>query len=177
MISRINRAARRQEGFTLIELLVVIGIIGILALLLLPQFRGMRDRARVASCQSNLKNISTQMEAQYVDNDSYPTLGGSGSNDWGTLTGATGSLAKLSRCPGDNSSFTYVPNYTSTWTVPASGVVTTWPTPEGTVTGTVKITRYLVYCTYHDGSSAIFPESVQLFVTQDGVVRRDKTGS
>jgi prepilin-type N-terminal cleavage/methylation domain-containing protein/prepilin-type processing-associated H-X9-DG protein len=46
------------SAFTLIELLVVIAIIAILAAILFPVFAQARDKARQASCQSNLKQIS-----------------------------------------------------------------------------------------------------------------------
>ncbi len=48
----------RSKGFTLIELLVVIAIIAILAAILFPVFARARDKARQASCTSNLKQIS-----------------------------------------------------------------------------------------------------------------------
>jgi prepilin-type N-terminal cleavage/methylation domain-containing protein/prepilin-type processing-associated H-X9-DG protein len=46
-----------EPGFTLIELLVVIAIIAILAAILFPVFAQVRDKARQASCQSNLRQI------------------------------------------------------------------------------------------------------------------------
>lgn len=47
-----------RPGFTLIELLVVIAIIAILAAILFPVFARAREKARQASCSSNLKQIA-----------------------------------------------------------------------------------------------------------------------
>lgn len=47
----------RRKGFTLIELLVVIAIIAILAAILFPVFARAREKARTASCLSNVKQI------------------------------------------------------------------------------------------------------------------------
>jgi len=49
----------KRSAFTLIELLVVIAIIAILAAILFPVFAQARDKARQASCLSNLKQIGT----------------------------------------------------------------------------------------------------------------------
>jgi prepilin-type N-terminal cleavage/methylation domain-containing protein len=46
-----------RRGFTLIELLVVIAIIAILAAILFPVFAQAREKARQASCTSNMKQI------------------------------------------------------------------------------------------------------------------------
>ena len=48
----------RRRGFTLIELLVVIAIIAILAAILFPVFARAREKARQASCCSNLKQLA-----------------------------------------------------------------------------------------------------------------------
>jgi prepilin-type N-terminal cleavage/methylation domain-containing protein/prepilin-type processing-associated H-X9-DG protein len=68
-------AARPKDrrGFTLIELLVVIAIIAILAAILFPVFAQAREKARQASCQSNLRQLglATAMYIQDYD-ETYP---------------------------------------------------------------------------------------------------------
>lgn len=65
--------APRRAGFTLTELLLVIAIIAILAAILLPVFAQAREKARQASCLSNLKQIGLglMMYAQDYD-ETYP---------------------------------------------------------------------------------------------------------
>ncbi len=59
----------RRRAFTLIELLVVIAIIAILAAILFPVFAQAREKARIATCQSNLKQfaLAILMYAQDYD--------------------------------------------------------------------------------------------------------------
>jgi len=62
-----------SHGFTLIELLVVIAIIAILAAILFPVFAQARDKARGATCLSNMKQIGTATTMYMQDYDgAYP---------------------------------------------------------------------------------------------------------
>src|SRR5438309_5644339 len=59
---------RRSGGFTLVETLVVVAVIGILAGLLLPALAASRERARQATCMSNLHQIGLALR-MYLDDD------------------------------------------------------------------------------------------------------------
>mgnify|MGYP002411549292 CR=1 FL=1 len=105
----IRRGSRR--GFTLIELLVVIAIIAILAAILFPVFAKAREKARAASCQSNLKQLGLSVMQYTQDWDErYPT--GDVGGDWVVATkGLNWASAiepynksrQIYRCPSDGS--------------------------------------------------------------------------
>ena len=99
-----------RKGFTLIELLVVIAIIAILAAILFPVFARAREKARQASCLSNLKQLSLAwlMYAQDYDEQlcygwqpSPPTAGG----PWYDTIQPYVNNAELRECPS------FLPNY------------------------------------------------------------------
>lgn len=56
-----------SPAFTLIELLVVIAIIAILASILFPVFAQARDKARQATCQSNLRQLGVGLSLYAQD--------------------------------------------------------------------------------------------------------------
>lgn len=56
-----------KKGFTLIELLIVVVIIGILAAIAIPKFAATKDKAKLASVKSDLRNIMTAQEAYFSD--------------------------------------------------------------------------------------------------------------
>ena len=62
------------KGFTLIELLVVVAIIGILAAVAIPQFSVYRIKGFNSAAMSDVRNLKTQIESLYADNQAYPTL-------------------------------------------------------------------------------------------------------
>ena len=67
---------KRLNAFTLIELLVVIAIIAILAAILFPVFAQAREKARQASCASNMKQIGLAFLQYAQDYDEIAPLQG-----------------------------------------------------------------------------------------------------
>ena len=60
---------KNNKGFTLIELMIAIAIIGILALVLIPRVAGMKDQAKVAGIDSNLRVAAGIIEGIITDYD------------------------------------------------------------------------------------------------------------
>ena len=83
---RFSLEIRDESGFTLMELLVVVAIIGILAAIALPVFADDPGKARDASAKSDARNLMTQLEACYPDNQTYKGSG-SGRSCLGGQTG------------------------------------------------------------------------------------------
>ena len=64
-------SARNRKGFTLIELLIVVVIIGILASIAIPKFAATKDKAKLASVKTDIRNIITGQEAYFADYNTY----------------------------------------------------------------------------------------------------------
>ncbi len=62
---------RLSTGFTLIELLVVIAIIAVLASLLLPAVGRAKQRAQLAQCVSNFRQLQVAWQMYASDHDDY----------------------------------------------------------------------------------------------------------
>ncbi|MFH1979047.1 MAG: type II secretion system protein [Patescibacteria group bacterium] len=85
----------RKKGFTLIELLVVIAIIGILATVVLASLGSTRKKGRIASVQSNLRNLLPDLTICVIDDNDLvaPTetagtaICSGSESDWPSLPG------------------------------------------------------------------------------------------
>ena len=63
---------KSERGFTLLELLVVIVVIGILALLVIPNLTSAPKKARDVQRKTDLKAVQKGLEEYYVSNSAYP---------------------------------------------------------------------------------------------------------
>jgi type IV pilus assembly protein PilE len=60
-----------KPGFTLVELLIVIVIIGILAMIAIPEFQDVKGKANTAVMKTDLRGLSNSEEGYLFDNDTY----------------------------------------------------------------------------------------------------------
>ena len=67
-----NKTIKKEGGFTLLELLIVIVIIGILALLIIPNITSAPKKARDTKRKTDITTVRKGLEEYFVDNNSYP---------------------------------------------------------------------------------------------------------
>jgi general secretion pathway protein G len=72
-VKYLRPVARPARGFTLIEIMVVVVILGILGALIVPNFIGRPDEARVEAAKSDILSIANALELYRLDNSNYPS--------------------------------------------------------------------------------------------------------
>src|SRR4051812_9863907 len=124
MVSTVSfKRIRKDSGFTLLELLIVIVIIGILALLIIPNITSAPKKARDVQRKTDLKAVQKALEEYFVSNNVYPSS--SGALGTGTvlneLTSGTPPILKSVPTDPKNAApftYTYTPaNSNSTYTL------------------------------------------------------------
>ncbi len=98
-----------KKGFTLIELMVVMAIIGVLAVMLVPQLSGAQERARDSGRIAAIQNITAVLETYFSDEGQYPdathaagaTANGCFSTEDGTVAPDIAALLKWGSAPLD----------------------------------------------------------------------------
>ena len=108
-------------------------------------------------------NSGTQIEVDFTDLDTYPNAA-----RYAVLTGAGQALQNLQFC-STSPAYVYVEN---PGVIPAAPLEWLQPaTAPGPPTN-----AYALFCPFHCGiinlATAVFPQTEQLWVTQDGVARR-----
>lgn len=99
-----------RRGFTLIELLVVIAIIAILAAILFPVFAKAREKARQASCLSNIKQLDLALlsYSQDYDESFHPHRDSLSTYGWADILNPYCKNSQIFKCPSRSDAGTRV---------------------------------------------------------------------
>ena len=64
---------KRQRGFTLLEIMVVVIIIGILAVVVIPNVLPRADKARITAATADIRTLAATLDSYRLDNSFYPS--------------------------------------------------------------------------------------------------------
>lgn len=91
---------KNRKGFTLIEILIVIIVLGILAMIIVPQITVSTDDAKISTVQSDLSAIRSAIEIYYAQHgNKYPGMTNSadGADNDVVATAQTSMVAQLTQ--------------------------------------------------------------------------------
>ena len=114
---------KREKGFTLIELIMVIVLLGLLAVVAIPQFTNLQVQAQQAATQGVVGGVRSGIYTRYAANlaqnvvPAYPA----------TLGGTAGACSVANPCFGN----VLTQPVTQDWTCTTAG--TAYTGPDGTV--------------------------------------------
>lgn len=98
MRQKLMQAKERKLGFTLVEMLIVVILLGILAMVVIPQITFTSDDARLSTLQTNLSAVRSAIEVYYAQhNNSYPADGSATNFPSGVSTDEDKFVAQLTR--------------------------------------------------------------------------------
>jgi len=100
---KLFRTVKNRDGFTLIEMLIVIIILGILAMVIIPQITVSTDDAKVSTLKTNLTGMRSAIEIYYGQhNNTYPGVAtaGTGYGDVNTALAFVSQLTLYSNAAG-----------------------------------------------------------------------------
>ena len=105
-----------NKGFNLIELMIVVAIIGILAAIAIPAYKGYLKVAKMTEAQNNLAALRLAQEEHFLENNSYfegadtVTLASNSAGLWSAVKGSDGFV-----------NFKYESAGTTSWVAKATG--------------------------------------------------------
>lgn len=68
-----HREKKARYGFTMVELMAVLIILGLLAGVVVRNFVGQTERAKVTTTKASLKQLASAVNQFYMDTNRYPT--------------------------------------------------------------------------------------------------------